>query len=108
MKPLTTNQRVLTLLSFPIDQSLSWRDRLIGLILLPTMLASYMISISLTVLYFLKFKSIDLEKSLYAVFQMGAGLHLASAIIIILLSRYKLSAIFEHLQEIYDLCKYLI
>lgn len=107
MKPLTTNQRISTLLSFPIDQSSSSRDTLISIILITSMLISNVIANCMSMLYFLKFKSIDLEKSLYALFQIAAALHMFGAIIITLLSRYKLSAIFEHLQEIYDSCKYL-
>lgn len=106
MKPLVTAKRMLTWLSvFPIDKNVSITKRLgymsfTAIIL--TCLLSAMISSSV---FFVKYISIDLQQSLYAVLHLTLVVQALYMYAVIYRMRNKTKLAFEHLTNIYDQCK---
>lgn len=59
-------------------------------------------------IFFLEYRSIDLETSLYALGQIAAYLNVLYMFVIIFLSRPKIKKIFNDLENIYDKCENFI
>lgn len=104
MKPLVTNQWILTwFYVFPAGIAVKWSNILLSTTIFLIISLLSLICIALNVDYFLKFLKIDLEESLFALYQIAVGLMMANAIIVIFLSRHKLVNIFKSLDEIYKI-----
>lgn len=106
MKPLVTCQRVLTWVSvFPVEKNTTKRKRLLFKILPMLLLISNIIGVISSSLFCWKYIKIDLEGSLYALFQVAGMLGMSNIIIVSFISRKKVPKIFENLSQIYKSCK---
>lgn len=103
MKPLATNQMMLTWLCFlPAEAAVSIQQKL-------AYLMAFLITFGVIVACFigcwanlLKFLQIDLEKALYAVYEVSAGFGVIFMTLAALFQRYKMNSFFKGLQMIYD------
>lgn len=103
MKPLVIDQRVFTWFGvFPLETTPKLSTKLIFSIFVVVISAWSLSSLLSSGTYFFRYMSVDLELSLYALFQLAATLIVANAIIIILLSRWKISSVFRNLEMIYE------
>lgn len=59
-----------------------------------------------SIVFFIKFVSIDLEESLYAIFQIGASIVAVYIAIVAYFLQHKINGIFKGLTAIYGKCKY--
>lgn len=106
MKPLVTNQQVLTWLCIcPIEKSVTKFEKCAQIGITSLFVLTLFCGLTASVVYFVKFVSIDLEKSLYTVLQIGGTLLVLYTFTVLCLSRNKINAVFEHLTQIYDECK---
>lgn len=103
MKPLVTNQRVLTWLCvYPGEKTTSKIKQLAYIIFSLIVFSGILSSLIASVAYFMKFVSIDLEVALYAVSQIAAAASVLYAIVMTYFSRHGIASIFHKLSEIYD------
>lgn len=106
VKALETCRQTLSYISiFPVDKNTrKWKRVLIKgfpFITIPGNLLALIAS----VLYFLRFVSTDLEKCLYAIYQIAGMVGFANSIIVTLITHHKLQTIFENLNKIYRASK---
>lgn len=109
MEPLKTSRRLLTwLYVVPVEKSSSnwkkWACLMVGV-------GAYVATMSFlasSMAFFMKFVSIDLEQSLYALFQIGGFSNSAYVITLAYFSHRKIVAIFDNLSAIYNARKNLI
>lgn len=109
MVPLETNHLVLTWLCvFPPDESTSRLKRMayttFSLAIFGINAGSFFGSLA----YFLKFMSVDLEQSLFAVVQMLGEVNMAYISIITYLLRHRITATYESLAKIYKAREYAV
>lgn len=102
MRPLVTNQRVLTWLCVcpPDESTKKWQKRTYICFSVIISLAN-LTGLAASLAYFYKFLSIDLEKTLCTMSQVGALISTVYAGIYIFISRHQITALFENLSEIY-------
>lgn len=108
MKPLVTNNRVLTWLCVcPADDSISPREKLSYILLTVTtfLIATFILFGSIA--YLSTVIRIDLEKSLTSLAQISALSIVTYIFVAMFLLRNKISAIFTKLSEIYKASKKL-
>lgn len=109
MKPLVTNQKVLTWICIcPVDKNATKFEKSARIGITSLIVITLFCGFIASVVFFVKFVSIDLEKSLYTVFQIVGTLLILYSFIVLYLFRNEINAIFEHLTEIYDECKLLL
>lgn len=65
----------------------------------------HLIATECSVAYLIKYLSVDLEKSLYAILQIVACFSAFYACIVMWLTRQKVTKMFENLSKIYNKCK---
>lgn len=108
MLPLPTNQRVLTWLCVrPMDADENQWKKLFYIAFTITFLTIDLTGLFSSIAFFLINISIDLEESLYALFQISAFLGLTYMCIVAFLLRYKITAFLGTLSQIYDARKRL-
>lgn len=108
MEPLKTSRRLLAwLYVVPVEKSSSnwkkWACLIVGV-------GAYVATMSFlasSMAFFMKFVSIDLEQSLYALFQIGGFSNSAYVITFAYFSHRKIVAIFDNLSAIYNARKNL-
>lgn len=105
MKPLATNQRVLIWFCVCPDESSSNRQKLAHIAFTTAVVVSIFFCYIPSIEFFVKFVSIDLKDSLYALFQVSALSYAIYTVIFVYFSRQKFIAIFENLSKIYNECK---
>lgn len=106
IKPLATNQRVLTWLCvYPAEKTTCKFKQMAYIFFSFVVFSGILSSLIASVAYFMKFVSIDLEVALYAVSQIAAAASVLYAIAMTYLSRRGITAIFQKLNEIYDQSK---
>lgn len=106
MKPFSTNQQSLTWLClYPVDETTSNRQKAAHIVFSVTNFIMLLSGLASSVAYFVKFASIDLEKSLYALLQIVTFTATLYALVIAFLLRHKIPALRENLSKIYDECK---
>lgn len=103
MTPLVTNKRVLVWLNLcsPDDETVEWKRigfAFVGFIVLISTLSDMLASVA----FMLKYISINLEESLYALFQIFGFGSITYAIIVTFFQRHKIREIFQGLSEIYN------
>lgn len=109
MKPLVTMQKTLIWLCICVDENPSsrWNEWVyIGFTV--SILLSFVSVLIASVLFIVKFISVDLPESLSAFMQVTGWTLSFYMLFIALIMRKKLSAIFTGLAEIYDACKHFI
>lgn len=104
MKPLATNRLVLTLFGvFQTDTK--WWQKLISISFISTIVLLSLTAALMSLAFFKKYVSIDLEQSLYAIFQTVAVSIAMNALTVIVLSRRKISDMIEKLEHLYGSSK---
>lgn len=103
MKPLSTSQVVLSWISaLTADAKTSkWRRILFKIVPL-ILIAGNLTGLASSMVFFLRYVSNDLERSLYALFQIDDQLRMTNAAVVTFLSRHKLQAMFKNLKNIYN------
>lgn len=108
MKPLEMNRRVLTWLCvYPASENTSKSTKTLYVIFTLIILSGNLIGLGLSIDYFLKSASTDLEDSLYALFQILATAKMSYTMIVAYFLRHRITAIFVSLSDIYDASKNL-
>lgn len=109
MKPLITNQRVLQWLNVcPADKISNRKEKLkyIAFSLIVVMcIMGFLLS---SVVFFVKMVSIDLERSLFGLFQTAGALPVVNIIIGAYILRHRIRTLFTSLSNIYKICKSLL
>lgn len=102
MKPMATNQKVLTLVSIlPCDEKASTWTKVISVIFPVVVLIAHLWSIVSSAQYFSKFMSDDLDSALFAVLTICGHVNMAYMFIIAHFLRHRINAIFMSLTAIY-------
>lgn len=102
MKPFTTDQRILTWLCvIPAPQNTSmWKKQVYTALALSLMLAN-LSNLSSSVMFIVKFLSINLQAALIALHQVLATIPMANTIIMAFFYRHKIPPVFDKLTHIY-------
>lgn len=105
MKPLVTDQRVLTWLCLlpPKGNISKGRKRLFILLVLGIIIANLTV-FSSSLMYVIKYASIDLQETLVGLCQTIGVIPMTNSIGIAFMLRHKIPPVFEKLSEIYDKC----
>lgn len=101
MKPLVTNQKVLIWLYLCAVDDVSLRTNLAHIALGATAFLLLILGNVASVLFVLKFVSVDLKLSLFALYQIFAISSILYLMIAAFILRHKIHDIFAMLQEIY-------
>lgn len=103
MKPLTTYKRLLIWFCgcFP-DENISKWQKLTHAIFTVTVFMVIIFAISISVAFFYKFVSIDLESSLYTIFQISSMSSVGYLIVFLYISRQRITKVLDDLTKIYD------
>lgn len=106
MKPLQTNREVLVWLGTcsPFEVS-TQNKRLSQIIFALVNILTNALFVLASGSFFMKFAAIDLEESLYAVFQIFAALPVQNTVIAWFFLKQRVKALFMDLSKIYDECK---
>lgn len=109
MKPLATTKQILTWLCIlPAEKYTSTcKKRAYISLVFALILADFTVFAS-SLLYVLKFISIDVLETSMGLYQVAASIVMANGIIVAYLFRHKIPTIFEKLSKIYEKCIYLI
>lgn len=106
MQPLTTCRRVLTWLGVcPISGNVSKFERFDPIVVSFLIISSVSVALVASMVFFVKFLSVDLEKSLQTLLQIAGALSILYSFIVLYISRNKISAVFDHLKQIFDASK---
>lgn len=106
MKPIKTNQQVLTWLCVcQADETISKRKRMAHIFFASFIFSANFILIPISVAYFLRFVSVDLEQALYALFQLSGMLGMTYMMIAAFILRHEINDLFGKLADIYNNCK---
>lgn len=106
MDPLATNRRVLTWLCvFPPEKGTTKAQRMAHVALSLSVFVVNMGSFFVSLAYFLKYMSIDLEQSLFAVVQMLGEVNMTYISIITYILRRQITATYKSLCRIYKACE---
>lgn len=106
MKPLAILRNVLTWMSvLPTDEHTSKWQRVVLKIIPMLLISGILSSLTSSSVFFWKFVSIDLEVSLYALIQVMGQLNMFNIVVVTLLSRHKIQAMFSNLDNIFNAIK---
>lgn len=106
MKPLVTNQLVLTWLCvFPANEETSKWKKLAYVTLTFVTIVSMMCAIVGSVAFLMEYASADLKLALYTLYPITAGGSMLYACIIVFFKRHRMPIIFEKLANIYQSSK---
>lgn len=98
-----TSQKMLTWICvYPADETVSKFKRATYAFAYAFILISNLCVLASSVAFFLKYVSVDLEQSLYAVFQITAYGSMTYLIIVSFLLRSKIPLVFDDLAKIYE------
>lgn len=106
MKPLITDQRILTWLCvLPAKENTSkWEKRAYIALVLAVIMGPPSVFL-FSSMYIVKFMSIDLIEVLCGFYQAIAAITAANAIVVTFFFRHKIPPVFEKLSEFYEKCK---
>lgn len=105
MRPLYSIRQILIWLCvYPDRRSSKYRTILMVLIAF----VSNIIALVGSIAYFIKFLPSDLEKCLYAMYQIAAMIPLVVIILVLFGKRKEMKCIFQDLETIYNKCKRII
>lgn len=107
MKPLKTSQQIFALLcAHPTEEDNEKLPKICYSIFSATVFTLLLTAVVSSIAYFVKFVSIDLESSLYALFQIVATWPMLNGMSIVFFMKFKMRALFENLQNVYEKCWY--
>lgn len=102
MKPMETNQKMLTMLSvLPSDRATGKWKRVLNIIFPAAVLIAHLCAIVASALFFEKFVSEDLDRAIFAILQIGGHLNMVYMLVIALILRHRINGIFGSLTAIY-------
>lgn len=102
MKPLSTTQQILNwLLICPTDKPMGKGKKIISILLVATIISTVAFYLCASLVALLKYASTDLERAIFALFQVSATSSAAYTIIVTIFQRYKIAAIFDGLSKLY-------
>lgn len=102
MKPLAISQWFLSWISVcPVEENMSKWKKVIFKIFPFVIIAGNLTGLTSSTIFFVRYISVDLEGSLYALFQIAGQLNMTNAIIITFAFRHRLTTMFENLAKIY-------
>lgn len=106
MIPLKTNRRVLQWFCvYPANESDSLWIRFAYICFALFMLAINIIVIVVSITFFIRFASTNLEEALFTVIQLAGIVTMTYVMIITFFQRFKIIGIFKSLENIYKICK---
>lgn len=106
MASLTTNRRVLTWLCIlPANETTGKCEKIMYMTFSATIIAVEVCITTSSMVYFLKNVSVDLDTSLYALFQMTGSTSLIYILVYAFSMQHKIADMFQHLSNICDSCK---
>lgn len=82
-----------------------WR-KLLPRIIISSMILATSCGLTASSAYIMKYITVDLEGSIYALFQICANLPLANAVVVTYFMRLKIITLFKRISDIYNMCKY--
>lgn len=105
MKPIAIDQRILTWLCvLPAEENTSkWKKRAYILLVLGLIVANITV-FSSSLIYAMKFISIDLQRTMIVSPQVIAAIPMANTIVVTFFLRHKIPPIFEKLSKFYEKC----
>lgn len=107
MKPLATDQRILTWLCvLPAEGKTQKWGKLPYFVLILSLIVAALSVFLTSLLYTIKFISIDLLETSIGIYQMIAIIPMANTIVMTFFCRHKIPPIFEKLSKFYEKCKY--
>lgn len=105
MKPLVTDQQVLTWLCvLPVKETTSeWRNwsRIAFVV---TFIVITLLHLSSSVTFILKFISIDFQRTSIALFTLCGAVSTINSIIVVFIMRHKIPPVYKNLSSIYEKC----
>lgn len=105
MKPLVTDQRIMTWLCLlPAKENISKGRKGVSLLLVLGIIVANLTVISSSSMYVIKYASVDLQETLVGLCQAIGVIPMTNSIVIAFVHRHKIPPIFEKLSEIYDKC----
>lgn len=105
MKPLVSYSRILTWFCvYPEDKNIKKLENAFHVIFCVCIFSGNVIGLITSFAFFLKFLSIDLGSSLYAMFQIICCVGTIYGIILILIIRKSITNTFKNLSKIYEKC----
>lgn len=103
IKPLATNQRVLTWICVcPVESTTSKNTKLLCIMFTITLYLIILIAFASSFVFFIENISIDMEKSFYALLQLIVFTGQAYVLMSIFISRHKITAFIKTLSDIYE------
>lgn len=106
MKPLQTNQQVLTWLCvYLAKQNTSKFKKILYIVFSVVVFLGYFNVLLASIAFFLKYASSSLEQSLYALFQISGDFGTVYMMLTAYTLRKQFKIIFDKLSNIYDACK---
>lgn len=106
MKPLQTNQQVLTWLSMhPVDKSTSKSKRMLYIAFTIINVILTLVTVISSATSFAIYITSDIEASLYAVFQFAANIAVFNLIAVGMVYRHRVASIFRNLAKFYATSK---
>lgn len=107
VKPLAVDQQILTWLCvLPANEDISKAMRLAKIALVLALIAADLTVFASSLMYAVKFVSIDFQEFSVALYAVIAAFPMANSIAMAFLYRYKVPPIFGNLSGFYDKCKY--
>lgn len=106
MKPLVTDQRVLTWLCvLPAQENTSkWEKRAYIVLVLTLIMAASTVFLS-SLVYTVKYMLIDMLETSFGFLQAVAAISMANSIVVAFILRHKIPSVFKKLEEFYEKCK---
>lgn len=102
MQPLATSQQVMTWLCMcPAEESTSKKRRLCYVAFSIIVSIITFAALLTSIVFFIKYLSIDFEAALYTIFQIAAESAVLNLIIVALINRQRIAAIFTELTKLY-------
>lgn len=106
MRPLELNRRILIWMCvYPCDENTTRWKRLAYILFSILIFVLNAIGLIFSTAYFIKYVSIDLEQSLFALLQAVGEANMVYILIITFILRHKITAMLKSLSKIYDMCK---
>lgn len=103
IKPMPTSQRVLTwLVSYPFDKNTSKRKKIVYVTFAIAVFVIVLCGCAASVVYFWKHVATDLEKAIFALFQIVGTLNALFLVAFSFFQRHKIAAIIGKLSTIYN------
>lgn len=106
VKPLATSQEVLVwICALTPEPTTSTAKKVLFKMCPIVLIFGNITGLASSVAFFVKFIKIDLEVSLFALFQIAGQVNMSNAIVVTICLRHRIEAMFRNLTNIYNECK---